>query len=85
MSPGRCSRCPPLRPVLIAAAVAYILYLAYHIATAPPLAAGPGRGGRAVAGRRLLLGVANPKAWVAIGAVFVERPHLGRGRASTPA
>ncbi|MGN6378723.1 MAG: LysE family translocator, partial [Gaiellales bacterium] len=28
---------PAVRPAVIAAAVAYILWLAYHIATAPPL------------------------------------------------
>ena len=61
---------PAVRPALLAAAVAYILWLAYHIATAPPLseaAAGarpPGLSGGA------LLGIANPKAWVAIAAVF---------------
>jgi threonine/homoserine/homoserine lactone efflux protein len=61
---------PAVRPVVIAAAVGYILWLAYHIATAPPLseaaadARPPGLSGGA------LLGVANPKAWVAIAAVF---------------
>ena len=61
---------PAVRPGVLAAAVAYILWLAYHIATAPPLseaAAGaqpPGLSGGA------LLGIANPKAWVAIAAVF---------------
>src|SRR5271170_5455804 len=34
---------PDLRLVLLAVAVAYILWLAYHIATAPPLGAGPAR------------------------------------------
>jgi threonine/homoserine/homoserine lactone efflux protein len=63
---------PGVRPLFLAVAAAYILYLAYHIATAPPLraadrgaAAPPLRGG-------LLLAVANPKAWVAIAAVFVS-------------
>jgi threonine/homoserine/homoserine lactone efflux protein len=51
---------PAVRPVLIAVAAAYILWLAYHVATAPALAGG------------LLLGVANPKAWVAIAAVFAS-------------
>jgi threonine/homoserine/homoserine lactone efflux protein len=61
---------PAVRPGLVAAAVAYILWLAYHIATAPPLS-------EAVAGAQppgltggALLGIANPKAWVAIAAVF---------------
>ncbi len=63
---------PAVRPVLIAAGAGYIVWLAYHIATAPPLAAqaegsaAPGLAGGA------LLGVANPKAWVAIAAVFAS-------------
>jgi threonine/homoserine/homoserine lactone efflux protein len=63
---------PAVRPVLIAAAVIYILYLAHHIATAPPLGAGPAVAAAPSATGGLLLGVANPKAWVAIGAVFVS-------------
>ncbi len=60
---------PQLAPVLLAASAAYILYLAYKIATAPPLsmrdeAEAPSFGGG------VLLAVANPKAYVAIAAVF---------------
>jgi threonine/homoserine/homoserine lactone efflux protein len=61
---------PALRPALIGVSAAYILWLAYHVATAPPLSArttaanAPSLTGGAV------LGVANPKAWVAIAAVF---------------
>jgi threonine/homoserine/homoserine lactone efflux protein len=62
---------PALRPVLIACAALYILYLAYHIATAPPLEA-TGEAAAPTAAGGLLLGVANPKAWVAIAAVFVS-------------
>jgi threonine/homoserine/homoserine lactone efflux protein len=63
---------PGVRPLFLAAAAAYILYLAYHIATAPPLrAADRGAPAPSLAGG-LLLGVANPKAWVAIAAVFVS-------------
>jgi len=61
---------PGVRPALIAVAVAYILYLAYHIATAPPLAPGAAAAPSFAGG--LLLGIANPKAWVAIAAVFVS-------------
>jgi threonine/homoserine/homoserine lactone efflux protein len=63
---------PAVRPALIVAGAAYILWLAYHIATAPPLferqgdVAAPGLAGGA------LLGVANPKAWIAIAAVFAS-------------
>jgi threonine/homoserine/homoserine lactone efflux protein len=63
---------PAVRPVLIAAGAGYIVWLAYHIATAPPLG-GQGEGSAApgLAGGALL-GVANPKAWVAIAAVFAS-------------
>lgn len=61
---------PQLAPVLLAASAAYILYLAFRIATAPPLskhdetvAAPSFMGG-------VLLAIANPKAYVAIAAVF---------------
>lgn len=63
---------PAARPILIGVAVAYILYLAFHIATAPPLAAGSDAAAAPSLAGGLLLGVANPKAWVAIGAVFVS-------------
>jgi threonine/homoserine/homoserine lactone efflux protein len=60
---------PALGAVLLGVSAAYLLWLAYRVATAPPLAertaaAAPTLGGGA------LLGVANPKAWVAIAAVF---------------
>jgi threonine/homoserine/homoserine lactone efflux protein len=61
---------PPMRSFLLGISAAYILWLAYRVATAPPLAAqteiarSPSLAGGA------LLGVANPKAWVAIAAVF---------------
>jgi threonine/homoserine/homoserine lactone efflux protein len=62
---------PGVRPLFLAAAAAYILSLAYHIATAPPLRAAGG-GPAPSLGGGLLLGVANPKAWVAIAAVFIS-------------
>ncbi len=61
---------PALRSVLIAIAVAYIIWLAYHVATAPPLAAHAASSRAPTLAGGTLLGVANPKAWVAIGAVF---------------
>jgi threonine/homoserine/homoserine lactone efflux protein len=63
---------PAARPVLIGVAVAYIAYLAFHIATAPPLAAESNAAAAPSLAGGLLLGVANPKAWVAIAAVFVS-------------
>src|SRR5438309_5606209 len=63
---------PGIRSVLVWTSAAYILWLAYHIATAPPLS-------ESIATPKLfsfaggtLLGVANPKAWVAIAAVFAS-------------
>jgi threonine/homoserine/homoserine lactone efflux protein len=61
---------PNVAVVLTTASIAYIVYLAYRIATAPPLAeidsavAAPSLWGG------VALGVANPKAYVAIAAVF---------------
>ena len=61
---------PGAAPVLIALAAAYILYLAYKIATAPPLqsAADAEPAPRALYG--YLFAIANPKGYAAIGAVF---------------
>ena len=61
---------PGVAPVLAVASAAYVLYLAFKIATAPPLAA---RDSGAVLPTFLggfLLAVANPKAYVAIAAVL---------------
>ncbi|HSD02911.1 MAG TPA: LysE family transporter [Gaiellales bacterium] len=75
---------PAVRPALILAGAAYIVWLAYHIATAPPLSddraklAAPGLAGGA------LLGVANPKAWIAIAAVFASA-RLADGTAADAA
>jgi threonine/homoserine/homoserine lactone efflux protein len=61
---------PNAAPLLLTASAIYILYLAWRIATAPPLShdattiAAPSF----IAG--FLLAIANPKAWVAIAAVF---------------
>lgn len=61
---------PQAAPVLLAASAAYILYLAWKIATAPPLSEpdGQARAPRFPGG--YLLAVANPKAYMAIAAVF---------------
>jgi threonine/homoserine/homoserine lactone efflux protein len=61
---------PALRIVLIVISAAYILWLAYHIATAPPLAAETTAAEAPSLAGGILLGVANPKGWVAIAAVF---------------
>jgi threonine/homoserine/homoserine lactone efflux protein len=75
---------PAVRPGLIAVGAVYIVWLAYHIATAPalPEQAGDVRAPSATAGA--LLGVANPKAWVAIAAVFASA-RLSSGAAADAA
>lgn len=62
---------PALRSALFASSAAYILWLAFHIATAPPLTAQTGASPPSLTGGTVL-GVANPKAWVAIAAVFAS-------------
>ena len=66
---------PAMRAVLIVISAAYILWLAYHVATAPPLAAQTAATDAPSLVGGTLLGVANPKAWVAIAAVFAST-HL---------
>jgi threonine/homoserine/homoserine lactone efflux protein len=63
---------PTVGSVLIWISAGYILWLAYHIATAPPLSkqTGASNGFSVIGGA--LLGIANPKAWVAIAAVFAS-------------
>jgi threonine/homoserine/homoserine lactone efflux protein len=68
---------PAVRPILIAAGAGYIVWLAYHIATAPPLAAQAERSAAPGLAGGALLGVANPKAWVAIAAVFASARLAG--------
>jgi threonine/homoserine/homoserine lactone efflux protein len=63
---------PALGSALIVVSAAYILWLAYHLATAPPLAEqSPDEEGPSLAGGAFL-GVANPKAWVACAATFAS-------------
>ena len=74
---------PATGSVLIWISAGYILWLAYHIATAPPLPE-PAAASKAFSfAGGTLLGVANPKAWVAIAAVFASA-HLA-GSATTDA
>lgn len=58
---------PGLAPVLTAAATLYLLWLAWKIWTAPPPAAGAAPPSAAGG---VLLALANPKAWLALGAVI---------------
>jgi threonine/homoserine/homoserine lactone efflux protein len=59
---------PAVRPALLGVSAAYLLWLAYHLATGPAGASANARPPTLAAGA--LLGVANPKGWVAIAAVF---------------
>jgi threonine/homoserine/homoserine lactone efflux protein len=61
---------PALGTVIVFAAAAYILYLAWRIATAPPLAADAGATRAPSLAGGFALAIANPKAYAAIGAVY---------------
>jgi threonine/homoserine/homoserine lactone efflux protein len=63
---------PTLRVVLIAISAAYILWLAWHVATAPPMIDASSASDAPTFPGGLLIGIANPKAWVAIAAVFAS-------------
>ncbi len=67
---GMLASVPGLAPVLVIASAAYILYLAFKIATAPPLAEGASTAAKPDFLGGFMLAVANPKAYVAIAAVF---------------
>ena len=58
------------QPMLLAASAIYILWLAWRIATAPPLAKDTASVAAPSFVGGFLLAIANPKAWVAIAAVF---------------
>ena len=70
---------PWLAPLLAVASAAYILYLAFRIATAPPLAARTAEASRPTWLAGFILAVANPKAYVAIAAVFAGASSNQRG------
>jgi threonine/homoserine/homoserine lactone efflux protein len=68
---------PRLAPILVGASAAYIAWLAFRIATAPPLSRpDPAASAPSFAGG-FLLGVANPKAYLAIAAVFAGTTLAG--------
>ena len=73
---GLVASIPGARPVIAAAGMGYILYLAWRIASAPPIGAlsadrrpPPLLGGYAMA-------IANPKAWAAFAALFSGYPLI---------
>jgi len=61
---------PGAAPVVIAAAAAYFAWLAYRIATAPPLREGAGSGRRPSFAGGLFLSLVNPKGYAAMAALF---------------
>ena len=63
---------PAIAAVLTVMAVVYILVLAYQIATAPPIKEQTAATSAPSLAGGLLLGIANPKAWIAIAAVFAS-------------
>jgi threonine/homoserine/homoserine lactone efflux protein len=75
---------PEVRSLVIAVSAAYILWLAYHIATAPPLSAERAAATAPSLAGGTVLGVANPKGWVAIAAVFASA-RLADGAAADAA
>jgi threonine/homoserine/homoserine lactone efflux protein len=69
---------PQLSSLLVGLSAVYIVYLAYNIAVAPPLSHDDAKGDAPTFPGGFLLAVANPKAYVAIAAVFAGT-RLGLG------
>jgi len=61
---------PGAAPVILAAGCAYILYLAYKIATAPPISAATETAKAPTLAGGLVVGVANPKSFAVFGALL---------------
>jgi len=61
---------PALKTAIVLLAAAYILYLAWRIATAPPLSAETATAKAPAFPGGFFLAIANPKAFAAIGAVY---------------
>lgn len=68
---------PALVSILTAVAAAYIFYLAWRIATAPVGLAAASRASAPGFASGLVLALANPKAFAAIGAVYAGRTLAG--------
>jgi threonine/homoserine/homoserine lactone efflux protein len=67
---------PQAARVLTFASALYILYLAFKIATAPPLTSEATHASVPAFAGGFILAIANPKAYLAIGAVFAGSPSL---------
>jgi threonine/homoserine/homoserine lactone efflux protein len=61
---------PGAAPVVTVAAAAYFIYLAFRIATAPPLSEGTDRRRQPSFGAGLFLSLVNPKGYAAMAALF---------------
>lgn len=61
---------PGVAPAVAIAAAGYFLYLAWRIATAPPLSEAGGQGERPSFGAGALLSLVNPKGYAAMAALF---------------
>lgn len=68
-------------PVLVGISAIYILYLAFRIATAPPLAGRRDQIAVPAFAGGFLLAIANPKAYLAIAAVFAGTSIFGADHA----
>lgn len=72
---------PGAAPVVAAMAAAYFVYLAFRIATAPPLSERTGRHRRPSFAGGIFLSLVNPKGYAAMAALFsgfvLVREHLG--------
>jgi threonine/homoserine/homoserine lactone efflux protein len=66
---------PGVGPVVSVLAAAYILYLAYRVATAPPMANATNARAPGL-GPGLFLGLGNPKAYAAMAALYSGFPVL---------
>src|SRR3984893_10373740 len=75
---------PAIASILIWISVAYTLCLAPHIATAPPLSEPTAASSTFSVAGGTFLGIANPKAWVAIATVFASG-HLADDTATDAA
>ena len=67
---------PEAARVLTVLSALYILYLAFKIATAPPLKSEARYASAPAFAGGFVLGIANPKAYFSIGAVFAGSPSL---------
>jgi len=72
---------PHAAPVLVAISAVYILYLAFRIATAPPLLGQRDQVAAPAFAGGFLLAIANPKAYLAIAAVFAGTSIVGEDHA----